>query len=178
MSQDDRALVTGIMGRSDERAFGVLYDRHTPAMYGLALRLCAGDEPEAQSVVHDAWVRAVERLSTFEWRSTLRSWLCGFVMRCAWELAREAGRHSGPDIDDQPVVVEDVQLRGTFERVDLERAVAALPAGYRIVFMMHDVQGYTHNEIASHLGIAPGTSKSQLAHARAELRRVLAVEGA
>jgi RNA polymerase sigma-70 factor (ECF subfamily) len=62
--------------------------------------------------------------------------------------------------------------------VDLERAVAGLPPGYRHVFVLHDVEGYTHDEIATHLGITPGTSKSQLSRARATLRRVLASGGA
>lgn len=175
---DDRALVDAVIGRRDERAFSLLYDRHTPAMYGLALRCSGGDEPEAQSIVHDAWVRAAPRFASFEWRSELRTWLCGFVVRCAWELARDASRHAGPDLNDIPLPIEDTALSGTFARVDLDRAMAALPTGYRIVFVMHDVQGYTHDEIATHLGIAPGTAKSQLAHARAALRRVLAPEGA
>ncbi len=178
MTSDDRSLVDAVIGRRDERAFGALYDRHSGAMYGLALRLAGGDAPEAQAIVHDAWVRAVERLAAFEWRSELRSWLCGFVVRCARELARDGGRHVGPAIEDLSLGAEDLRLSGTFARVDLERAVAGLPAGYRLVFVLHDVEGYTHVEIADHLGIAPGTSKSQLAHARAALRRVLTPEGA
>jgi RNA polymerase sigma-70 factor (ECF subfamily) len=178
VSDDDRSLVDAVLRRRDERAFGALYDRHTAVMYGLALRLTGGDASEAQAIVHDAWVRAVERLAGFEWRSTLGSWLCGFVVRCAWELARDAGRHAGPAIDDLPLGREDARLAGIFARVDLERAVAGLPAGYRLVFVLHDVEGYTHDEIAAHLGIVPGTSKSQLAHARAALRRALTPEGA
>jgi RNA polymerase sigma factor (sigma-70 family) len=178
VSDDDRSLVDAVLRRRDERAFGALYDRHTAVMYGLALRLTGGDASEAQAIVHDAWVRAVERLAGFEWRSTLGSWLCGFVVRCAWELARDAGRHAGPAIDDLPLGGEDARLAGIFARVDLERAVAGLPAGYRLVFVLHDVEGYTHDEIAAHLGIVPGTSKSQLAHARAALRRALTPEGA
>jgi RNA polymerase sigma factor (sigma-70 family) len=177
VSRDDRSLVDAVVKRRDERAFGALYDRHTGAMYGLALRLTGGDAAEAQSIVHDAWVRAAERLTTFEWRSELRSWLCGFVVRCTRELARDAGRHAGPAIDDLPLGGADARLSGTLARVDLERAVAGLPAGYRVVFVLHDVEGYTHEEIAAHLGIVPGTSKSQLAHARAALRRALMPEG-
>jgi RNA polymerase sigma-70 factor (ECF subfamily) len=177
VSRDDRPLVDAVLTRRDERAFGALYDRHTGAMYGLALRLTGGDASDAQTIVHDAWVRAAERLATFEWRSAFGSWLCGFVVRCAWELARDSGRHAGPPIDDLAVGAEDARLAGTFARVDLERAVARLPAGYRLVFVLHDVEGYTHEEIAAHLGIVPGTSKSQLAHARAALRRALSPQG-
>jgi RNA polymerase sigma-70 factor (ECF subfamily) len=177
VSEEDRPLVDAVLARGDERAFAALYDRHTAVMYGLALRLTGGDAPEAQTIVHDAWVKAVDRLATFEWRSELRTWLCAFVVNGVRALARDAGRDPGPSIEDLPLGREDERLTGTIARVDLERAVARLPAGYRHVFVLHDVEGFTHVEIAAQLGITPGTSKSQLSRARATLRRVLAPEG-
>ncbi|HEY7686787.1 MAG TPA: RNA polymerase sigma factor [Gemmatimonadales bacterium] len=177
MSEEDRSLVEAVLARRDERAFVALYDRHASVMYGLALRLSGGDAPEAQTILHDAWVAAVERLASFEWRAELRTWLCAFVVNGARALAREAGRHPGPDIEDLPLGREDERLTGAIARVDLERAVAGLPPGYRHVFVLHDVEGYTHDEIATHLGITPGTSKSQLSRARGALRRALAPEG-
>ncbi len=146
-------------------------------MYGLALRLTGGDEPEAQEIVHDAWVRAVEGLSTFAWRAELATWLCAIVVNRAKEMARQAGKDPGPPIEDLAIGAEDARLRGTFDRLDLERAIGALAAGYRHVLVLHDVEGYTHEEIAALLGIAAGTSKSQLARARAAVRRALAAEG-
>jgi RNA polymerase sigma-70 factor (ECF subfamily) len=177
VSEEDRPLVEAVLARRDERAFAALYDRHVTVMYGLALRLTGGDAPEARTIVHDAWVRAVERLATFEWRAELRTWLCAFVVNGARALARDAGRDPGPSIDDLPLGRDDERLSGAIARVDLERAVARLPAGYRHVFVLHDVEGYTHVEIAAQLGITPGTSKSQLSRARAVLRRELAPEG-
>lgn len=177
MSEEDRSLVEAVVARRDERAFVALYDRHAGVMYGLALRLTGGDAPEAQTILHDAWVGAVERLASFEWRAELRTWLCAFVVNGARALAREAGRNPGPDIEDLSLGREDERLTGAIARVDLERAVARLPPGYRHVFVLHDVEGYTHDEIATHLGITPGTSKSQLSRARGALRRVLAPEG-
>jgi len=177
VSEEDRPLVEAVLARRDERAFAALYDRHAAVMYGLALRLTGGDEPEAQAILQDAWVSAVERLATFEWRAELRTWLCGFVVNGVRALAREAGRDQGPSIEDLLVGREDERLSGAIARVDLERAVARLPPGYRHVFVLHDVEGYTHDEIATHLGITPGTSKSQLSRARATLRRVLASGG-
>ncbi len=174
---DDRTLVGLLLARRGERAFDLLYDRHTPLMYGLALRLSGGDEREAAEIVHDAWVRAVERLPTFAWRAELSTWLCGIVVNRARELWRDAGRDAGPPIEDLALPADDARLSGTFDRLDLERALHALPPGYRHVLVLHDVEGYTHPEIAGLLGIAEGTSKSQLARARASMRRALAAEG-
>jgi len=156
----------------DDRAFGRLYDRHTPVLYGLALRLLGGDESAAQDVVHETWMRAVPRLSAFRWEATLRTWLGAFVVRVAREMERRSGREPLPLLDDA-VGSDDARLRGVFDRVDLERAIAELPPGFRQVLVLHDVEGFTHQEIAGLLDIVPGTSKSQLARARAALRRAL-----
>ncbi len=169
----DRDLVAAVTDRGDEQAFSALYRRHTPALYATALRLTGGAEQDAQEIVHDAWVRAVERLSQFEWRSALKSWLCGIMIRRWYELLRERRRHEADAIDATPVPFEDQALRGTFDRLDLERAVAGLAPRFREVFVLHDIEGYTHEEIGALLGIQAGTSKSQLARARHALRRAL-----
>src|SRR5262249_12075420 len=161
----------------DERAFGALFDRHTPALYRLALRLTGGSAADAEDITHDAWVRAVERLPTFEWRAALRTWLAAFVVRCAHEHQRErAATDSALPVEDV-ADGDDLALRGGYERLDLERAIAGLAGGFRQVFVLHDVQGYTHEEIADLLGIEPGTSKSQLSRARRALRRALEPPG-
>lgn len=166
----DRQLVERIALARDERALGLLYDRHIAAMYRLALRLTAGDASAAQDIVHDAWVLAIPRLTAFEWRSRLSTWLCGFVVNVARTVARSALRDVALD---ERIESEDVALTGTFDRVDLERALASLPHGYREVLVLHDVEGFTHEEIASLLGVTSGTSKSQLSRARAAIRRAL-----
>lgn len=176
---DDRDLVDSVIRNGDERAFAALYARHTPALYGLALRLAGGADADAQDIVHDAWVRAVSRFAEFEWRSALATWLCGFVVRRWRELARQQRRDESAPIDDDVAGIEDTQLEGTFDRLMLERAVAGLAPGYRAVLVLHDVHGYTHDEIGTLLGIQDGTSKSQLARARRALRSALGtVEGA
>ena len=174
---DDRFLVESVVQRRDERAFASLYDRHTPALYRLALRLTGGSAADAEDVTHDAWVRAVERLGTFEWRAALRTWLAAFVIRCAHERNRATTRDAQA-VDDLAAGADDVALRGSYDRLDLERAIAGLADGFRHVFVLHDVQGYTHEEIAGLLGIEPGTSKSQLSRARRALRRALEPPGA
>jgi RNA polymerase sigma-70 factor (ECF subfamily) len=184
---DDRSLVDAVARRRDSRAFGLLYDRHTPAMYGLALRLAAGAESDAEDVVHDAWIKAVERLDAFEWRSALRSWLCGFVVYRCREIRRERHREAGggpvdrlvgagaAGIDDEAPTLSttDRRLDATADRVDLERAVRLLADGYREVLVLHDIHGFTHEEIGALLGIEAGTSKSQLSRARRVLRQSL-----
>jgi len=164
----DRALVDAVLGRGDERAFSALYDRHTPYLYRFAMRLTGGDELAAQDVVHDAWVRAVERFGRFEWRSSLRTWLAGIVLNFARTSWREEARAA--EIHHADLAADDRALTGAYDRVDLERAIATLPPGARHVFVLHDVEGWTHDSIASALGVNEGTSKSQLSRARALLR--------
>ena len=169
--EDDRQLVERVITRADERAFGALYDRHTTYLYRLALRLTGGDETEASDVVHDAWVRATQRLASFKWQSQLRTWLAGFVVN----VARERARAESDAVDlDTVAVNDDASLPGGVERMDLERALSALAPGFRQVLVLHDIEGYTHEEIGQLLGIEPGTSKSQLSRARAAMRRLLA----
>ena len=169
---DDRHLVGRVI-RRDERAFSALYDRHTPYLYRLALRLTGGDEAGASDIVHDAWVRAVERLARFEWRAQLRTWLAGFVINVARERVRAEDEHLSLDVS---VAEDEPALPGAIERVDLERALSALAPGFRQVLVLHDIEGYKHEEIARLLGIEPGTSKSQLSRARAAMRRLLTGE--
>lgn len=125
-------------------------------------------------MTQDAWVRAVGRLGAFAWHSSLRTWLSGFVVNCWRERVRALARREhtrapdpGPGVDPPPVAT----------RVDLERALARLPPGVREVVLLHDVEGYTHAEIAAWLGIEEGTSRSQLTRARRTLRAYLEPPG-
>jgi RNA polymerase sigma-70 factor (ECF subfamily) len=140
-------------------------------MYRLALRQLGGDTHAAQEVVHEAWIRAADRMATFRGDAALRTWLCGFVIRIAHEAVRRTGRETTMESPELPA--DDKRLTGVFDRVDLERAIGALAPGFRQVLVLHDVEGYTHEEIAGLLDIVPGTSKSQLARARAALRLAL-----
>jgi RNA polymerase sigma factor (sigma-70 family) len=160
-----------VSARLDERAFGRLYDAHTPYLFSFALRLTGGDEAEAEEVVHDAWVRAVERMDRFDQRSSLRTWLAGIVVNCVRERRREQVTAVGLEL--VAVAEEDQALAFGADRMDLERAIAALPAGYRHVLVLHDVEGWTHQDIATALGLSVGTSKSQLFRARAAIRLAL-----
>jgi RNA polymerase sigma-70 factor, ECF subfamily len=173
---EDRELADAVARSGDEAAFRTLYRRHTPALYRLALRLGGGDGPWAEELVQQTWVRAVEGLSSFAWRSSLSSWLGGIAINCARELWREMRTRGEMTLehgrDELPIAAP--RALGPEERVDLERAIERLPAGYREVFVLHDVEGYTHDEIGGLLGIETGTSKSQLSRARHRLRAALA----
>jgi RNA polymerase sigma-70 factor, ECF subfamily len=171
---EDRALADAVVRTRDEAAFRTLYRRHTPALYRLALRLGGGDGPWAEELVQRTWIRAVEGLGSFAWRSSLSSWLGGIAINCARELWREARTRSETGPVDEVAAPRPVAAE---ERVDLERAIERLPAGYREVFVLHDVEGYTHAEIGGLLGIEPGTSKSQLSRARQRLRTALTPGG-
>jgi RNA polymerase sigma-70 factor (ECF subfamily) len=164
-SEDDAAgeaaALRRFLDRRDEASFLVLYRRHTPYLYRLALRLLGGSPGPAEDAVQETWLRATPRLPEFRGEAALRTWLAGFTINCCRELRRgdwpagQAGERAvafaGPD-------------------VDLERALAGLPDGYREVLVLHDVEGYTHEEIAQRLAISSGTSKSQLSRARRALR--------
>jgi RNA polymerase sigma-70 factor, ECF subfamily len=138
----------------------------------MALRLAGGDQAEADDLVQDCWVRAVRVLSSFRAESALRTWLCGLLVNVRRERIRSNWRMVELlDADSPAAAASDGPP------VDLERAIAALPSGARDVFVLHDVYGYKHREIAHMLEIATGTSKSQLTRARALLRSSLYAEG-
>ena len=165
---DDLALVERFLRGRGEEAFRALYRAHTPAMYALALRLTGGDRVEAEDLVQESWVRALTALRTFRAQSALRSWLCGVLVNVRRGRTRADWR-----IVDTPDVEPLAETNGPDAAIDLERAIAALPEGARDVFVLHDVHGYTHREIADLLGIVEGTSKSQLNRARSLLRSSL-----
>ena len=171
MPPTDTDLLDAFARDGSDRSFLALYDRHAAAMYALAYRLMGAREADAADALQEAWLRAIPRLPTFRRESSLRTWLCGFIVNCCRE------RFRGPlfeEITDEASVssVRSSELR-VLETIDLERALASLPPGARTVVILHDIEGYTHDEIAGALGIDPGTSKSQLSRGRAALRRRL-----
>lgn len=160
----------------DERAFRALYRRHTPALHQFVLRLLGGVERDAEDVVQDTWIRAVEGISRFRWEASFRTWLFGIGLNRAREILRKAGR-SGELAADSPEIEPALPPPGFAERIDLEEAIRQLPGGYRMVLLLHDLEGFTHEEIARQLEITAGTSKSQLHFARQALRRHLTRKG-
>jgi RNA polymerase sigma-70 factor, ECF subfamily len=167
----DRQLIDAIVADGDEPAFRELYRRHTPRLHQLLLRLLGGIEQDAEDVVQETWVRAVENAARFEWKSSFPSWLTGIGINRAKEVLRKRNRRPMFELTEGMEPKAPVAPVG--ERIDLERALALLPDGYRTVLVLHDVEGFRHDEIAAQLGIAAGTSKSQLFHARRYVRALL-----
>lgn len=171
---DDRELVARFLQQGAEDAFRKLYRRHTPRLYLLARRLLGRRHLEAEDVVQETWIRAAERLPGFEWRSSLSTWLGGIAVNCARETLRRLARRreSGSGDISEHGPARDTSSPGI--ALDLERAMALLPDGFREVLVLHDVEGFTHDEIGRLLKITPGTSKSQLSRARKKIRSLLA----
>ena len=175
-AESDDALLSRLARTGDARAFAILYERHTGALYATAVRITR-DPDAAADIVHDAWVRAVESVHRFANRSAVRTWLTGILINCHRErerARRRDGTEEDASIDDviDPAYASPLDA-SRIDRIDLDAAIAALPPRFRQVLVLHDIEGFTHEEIAEMLGVAPGTSKSQLARARHRLRALL-----
>jgi RNA polymerase sigma-70 factor (ECF subfamily) len=168
----DRILADRVLQTGDETAFRALYRRHTPAVYRFVLRLTGGNDLEAEDVLQETWLRAARGLGEFRWESAFRSWLTGIALNRVREMARKKKR-SLVEVEGEWEVPERLVDPG--HSIDLERALALLPPGFRTVLVLHDVEGFTHREIGERLGITDGTSKSQLHGARKAMRRLLNV---
>jgi RNA polymerase sigma factor (sigma-70 family) len=171
-ARTDAELVARFLARRDDDAFLALYRRHAARVYGLLLRLTGGRGAEADEGMQETWVRAIRGLERFEGRSTLSTWLAGIAIHWWREESRKRTREA--ELPGEDLLPPAAPLRREIVRVDLERALARLPGGYREAILLHDVQGYTHEEIAAMTAVEPGTSKSQLSRARSALRAHLA----
>jgi RNA polymerase sigma-70 factor (ECF subfamily) len=162
----DRELLDAVATPGGEHAFRLLYRRHTPALLrSLEWRL--QDPSVIEDAAQDVWVIAMTRRSVFRWESSYRTWLLGIGANVARSEGRRNARSQLPTSEPTGARV-DHELR-----IDLRKAIEQLPGGQREVFMLHDVEGFTHAEIAGRLGVTCGTSKSQLHHARSALREQL-----
>ncbi len=174
-------MVEAFLLSRDEEAFRLLYRRHAALLYRVSYRLLRGDEVGAEEAVQDVWVRAIGLLPAFRWDSSLSTWLTGIAINRCREMIRTI--RSGPlaaTAAPSDVASSDTPMAGGETgpaRVDLQRAIARLPDGYREVLVLHDVEGYSHEEIAGMLGISAGTSKSQLSRARRAVRERLTDNG-
>jgi len=172
---DDPALVARAR-RGDVDAFAALYRSHGARVYALCLRL-AGDEAGAVELTQDVFVRAWEALPRFRGESALGSWLHRIAVNVALMRGRSDRRRLARVALSEDVGLHEdtpsVAPRDVESAVDLERALRALPPGARAAFVLHEVEGYTHEEIARHTGTAPGTVRAQLHRARRLLMEAL-----
>ena len=137
------------------------------------MRRIAGDEDEAQDYAQEAWIRAIRALPTFRGDARFSTWLHRIAVNSALQAVRKAKTRRMRD-SLAPEVISVAPLGGdVLLRRRLEEALEVLPDGMRKVLILHDVEGYTHEEIGEALGVTSGTSKSQLFKARAKMRRML-----
>ena len=167
-------LVQEFLRTGSEDSFRRLYRTCTPRLYRFALRINGQRTDDANDVVQETWVRAVERLHEFRWKSAFTTWLTGIALNCSRELSR---RRPDPKIQPNTEGLSAI-AHPIPEKVDLETAIGLLPAGYRTVLILHDIEGFQHDEIAELLAIEVGSSKSQLSRARASVRTMLTQNGA
>lgn len=159
--------------RGDQGAFEQLYREHAGRIFALCLRLC-GDRQAAVELTQDTFVRAWEQLGTFRGESAFSTWLHSLAVNVVLGARRRESRYRERVVaDDAEVQAAQSPTRDPGDRVDLERAIAKLPEGARTALVLHDIEGYTHDEIARKLGLSPGTSKAQLHRARKLLREAL-----
>jgi RNA polymerase sigma-70 factor (ECF subfamily) len=151
--------------------FKELYDRNIHSLYNLALRL-AGNSIEADDIVQEAFIRAYQKINLFAGRSSLSSWLYRICINTGLEhLRRKKGTFE--DLNDINGGVTEPDQKKLILKRKLEKAIQKLPKGCRAVFILHEIEGFNHKEIAEQLKLAEGTSKSQLFKARAMLRQIL-----
>jgi RNA polymerase sigma-70 factor (ECF subfamily) len=157
----------------DVTAMRELYEAHAGRVYAILRRL-AGDDDLAQDLAQDVWVTTFRKLDGFEGRSAFGTWLYRVAVNTALGRLRSRAREPVVELarDDWADPASD-RADPAVDRVALARALDQLPDGYRMVLVLHDMEGYTHEEIADQLKIAPGTSKSQLHKARARMRQLL-----
>lgn len=168
--------------QGDADAFSKLYALHKRRVYTLCLRML-GNVSEAEDMTQEAFLHLFRKINSFRGESAFSTWLHRLTVNLVLMHLRKKGLQLvsleetiNPSEDDAPrrdFGARDVQLAGSVDRVTLERAVAALPPGYRMVFVLHDVEGFEHNEIATMLECSTGNSKSQLHKARLKLRELL-----
>ena len=167
----------------DAAAFEFLYRLHSRRVYALCLRM-VGNPADAEDLMQEAFLQLFRKVGTFRGESAFSTWLHRMTVNVVLMRLRKKSlptdsleetlepdaENSGPKRD---VGAPDLRLSGAIDRVNLERSIEQLPPGYRTVFVLHDVQGYEHNEIADIMGCSVGNSKSQLHKARTRLRELL-----
>ena len=177
-TETDAALARSAAG-GDAGAFEAIYRRHAGRVHGVIVRLVGAQGVRAEDLTQEAFVRAWQALPKFRFESAVSTWLHRLAVTTA--LMELRSRRGGPRFDEDEDAVDSLGIadsagNGTALSMDLERAVATLPPRARAVLVLHDVEGWKHEEIANELGIAIGSSKAQLHRARRLLRACLGGE--
>jgi RNA polymerase sigma-70 factor, ECF subfamily len=167
--------------QGDAQAFQALYDKHKRRVYSLCLRMTA-NTAEAEDLTQEAFLQLYRKIATFRGESAFSTWLHRLSVNVVLMQLRkkslpvvslEETTQGEEDTPKKDFGAEDLALAGSIDRLQLQRAVDDLPPGYRTIFVLHDIEGYEHNEIATMVGCSIGNSKSQLHKARMKLRDLL-----
>ena len=169
--------------QGDAAAFERIYELHRRRVYSLCLRMVS-NTTEAEDLTQEAFLQLFRKIGTFRGESAFSTWLHRLavnvvLMRLRKKTLQATSLDETADADDsgegprRDFGAADLRLTGAVDRMNLQRAIETLPQGYRAVFVLHDVQGYEHNEIADIMGCSVGNSKSQLHKARMRLRELL-----
>jgi RNA polymerase sigma-70 factor (ECF subfamily) len=181
---DDRLSEAEAIERAkqgDAEAFEELYHLHKRRVYSLCLRMTA-NTAQAEDLTQEAFLQLFRKIGTFRGESAFSTWLHRMAVNVVLMHLRKKGLSVVPldetmeteeDAPKKELGAPDQVLTGSIDRLQLKRAVEALPPGYRTIFVLHDVEGYEHNEIAGIVGCSIGNSKSQLHKARMKLRELL-----
>jgi len=172
--------------QGDSESFECLYRKYSRRVFAICKRMI-NDESIAEDLVQETFLCAFRRLNTFRGDSLFSTWLHRIAVNAAlMHIRRTKIDPCAKSVEIQPAdeddfqrdffTVRDHRLMNTADRIRLERAVGKLPPGYRIMFILHDIEGYEHSEIASLIGCSAGNTKSQLHKARKRLRQILADE--
>jgi RNA polymerase sigma-70 factor (ECF subfamily) len=171
---DQQNLVARVLA-GDQQAERELYDANVDRVYRLVYRM-VGEGELAADYTQETFIRTFERLASFRGEAALSTWISAIAISVVYNGQRKVRRLRSREVElthAEPVAAAERRADPDL-RLKLNAAIDALPEGYRTVFLMHDVEGYTHEEIGAALGIQDGTSKAQLSRARAKLRRQLA----
>lgn len=173
MQTDQLELQRAMKG--DERAMRQLWLRHSPHIDAVVRRLC-GDHDIAADIAQEVWIQIFRALPGYRGESQFGTWAHRIAVNRTLNALRKVKRLAKieTDIDEDTGGITDGETDRTFLAESIEKAMTQLSPGARMVFVLHDVEGYTHDEIGKELGITSGGSKSQLFKARAKLRRLLA----
>lgn len=174
------AADAALAAAGDRRAFERLYRSHVDRVFSLCVRMC-GSRERAEELTQDVFVRAWEKLPQFRGESAFGTWIHRVAVNVVLNDRKTAGRErsrAAPDAGEYEDQEPEEQYGSTAppshaDRMDLEAAIAKLPPGARKVFVLHDVEGYKHEEIAEMLGVTSGGTKAQLHRARMLLREAL-----
>jgi RNA polymerase sigma-70 factor, ECF subfamily len=167
--------------QGDAEAFEALYNLHKRRVYSLCLRMTA-NTAAAEDLTQEAFLQLFRKIGTFRGESAFSTWLHRMSVNVVLMQLRKKGlpvvsleetMETEEDAPRKELGADDPRLAGSVDRMQLQRSIASLPPGYRMIFLLHDVEGYEHNEIAGMVGCSIGNSKSQLHKARMKLREIL-----